>query len=121
MAVTYLIHFDVVPEQRERFLDLLNGVLDAMRDEPMFHHAVLQEDPENQHRFMLSGNVGGSRRRPDEPAQPDVSPGVSRCAARTLDPTTRDSLSGRRSAPTFAMTDGARPKPGWLPYDARRR
>jgi quinol monooxygenase YgiN len=53
MAVTYLIHFDVVPEQRERFLTLLNGVLDAMRHEPMFHHAVLQEDPENQHRFML--------------------------------------------------------------------
>ncbi len=53
MAVTYLIHFDVVPEQRERFLTLLNGVLDAMRDEPMFHHAALQEDPENQHRFML--------------------------------------------------------------------
>ncbi len=53
MAVTYLIHFDVVPDQRERFLNLLNGVLDAMREEPMFHNAILQRDAENENRFLL--------------------------------------------------------------------
>ena len=53
MAVTYVIPFDVVPEQRERFLTLLNGVLDAMREEPMFHNAILQRDAENDNRFLL--------------------------------------------------------------------
>ena len=53
MPVTYLIKFDVVPEQRERFLTLLNGVLDAMRGEPMFHHASLHQDPDSADRFML--------------------------------------------------------------------
>src|SRR5882724_9050529 len=53
MPVTYLIRFDVVPEQRERFLVLLNGVLDAMRAEPTFHEAVLHRDPQSEHRFML--------------------------------------------------------------------
>jgi quinol monooxygenase YgiN len=53
MAVTYLIKFDVVPDQRDRFLALLNGVLDAMRSEPMFHQAFLHEDPEAANRFML--------------------------------------------------------------------
>ena len=53
MAITYLIKFDVVPEQRDRFLSLLNGVLDAMRSEPMFHQAVLHRDPESDNRFML--------------------------------------------------------------------
>ena len=53
MPVTYLIKFDVHPEKREMFLSLLNGVLDAMRDEPMFHEAVLHRDPESEDRFML--------------------------------------------------------------------
>jgi quinol monooxygenase YgiN len=53
MAVTYLIKFDVVPEQRDRFLTLLNDVLDAMRGEPMFRHAFLHEDPEAANGFML--------------------------------------------------------------------
>ena len=53
MAVTYLIAFQVVPEQRNRFLELLNGVLDAMRSEPMFHEAVLHRDPQSEHRFLL--------------------------------------------------------------------
>jgi quinol monooxygenase YgiN len=53
MPVTYLIKFDVVPEQRDRFLALLNGVLDAMRSEPMFHQAILHQDPESANRFML--------------------------------------------------------------------
>ncbi|QWK80720.1 putative quinol monooxygenase [Ochrobactrum sp. BTU1] len=53
MAVTFLIKFDVVLGQRERFLSLLEGVLDAMRDDPMFHEAILHCDPESAHRFML--------------------------------------------------------------------
>jgi quinol monooxygenase YgiN len=53
MPVTYLIKFNVVPEQSDRFLELLNGVLDAMRSEPMFHQAFLHEDPEAANRFML--------------------------------------------------------------------
>lgn len=53
MAVTYPIKFDVAPDQRDRFLALLNGVLDAMRSEPMFHQAFLHEDPEVRNRFML--------------------------------------------------------------------
>lgn len=53
MAVTYLIQFDVVPEQRDRFLTLLNGVLDAMRGEPTFRRAFLHADPEAACRFML--------------------------------------------------------------------
>ncbi|MFC1457905.1 putative quinol monooxygenase [Microvirga arabica] len=53
MAITYLIKFDVVPAQRDRFLSLLNGVLDAMRSEPMFHQAILHRDPESDNRFML--------------------------------------------------------------------
>jgi (4S)-4-hydroxy-5-phosphonooxypentane-2,3-dione isomerase len=53
MPVTYLIKFRVVPERRAEFLELLNGVLDAMRDEPTFHQAVLHRDPESEHRFLL--------------------------------------------------------------------
>ncbi len=53
MAVTFLIKFDVVPEQRTRFLELLKGVLDAMRHEPKFHEAILHQDPASEYRFML--------------------------------------------------------------------
>ncbi len=53
MPVTFTIRFAVVPEERERFLALLEGVLDAMRDEPMFREAILHADPENENRFML--------------------------------------------------------------------
>ena len=53
MAVTYLIKFQVVPEQRGRFLELLTGVLDAMRSEANFREAVLHRDPQSEHRFML--------------------------------------------------------------------
>lgn len=53
MAVTYLIEFAIRPSERERFLDLLNGVLDAMRHEPMFHQAVLHADPADENRMML--------------------------------------------------------------------
>lgn len=53
MAVTYLIRFAVIPEQRQRFLALLEGVLDTMRAEPTFHEAILHRDPEDPTRFML--------------------------------------------------------------------
>ena len=53
MPVTYVIEFHVVPAERDRFLALLGGVLDAMRREPTFHEAVLQQDPGSAHRFML--------------------------------------------------------------------
>jgi quinol monooxygenase YgiN len=53
MPVTYVIKFDVVQEKRHLFLDLLSGVLDAMRSEPMFHEAVLHADPVNECRMML--------------------------------------------------------------------
>lgn len=53
MAVTYVIKFQVVPAQTSRFLELLTGVLDAMRSEPMFHEAVLHRDAQSEHRFML--------------------------------------------------------------------
>jgi quinol monooxygenase YgiN len=52
MPVTYLIKFDVNPDQVELF-GMLPGGLDAMRGEPTFHEAMLQRDPESQDRFML--------------------------------------------------------------------
>jgi quinol monooxygenase YgiN len=53
MDVTYLIRFQVKPAQRERFLALLNGVLDAMRAEANFVSATLHADPEEPNRFLL--------------------------------------------------------------------
>jgi autoinducer 2-degrading protein len=53
MSVTYVIRFQVVPEKLDRFMNLLNGVLDAMRDEPNFHEAMLHRDPDSPHRLML--------------------------------------------------------------------
>ena len=53
MSVTYLIEFDVKPAERERFVRLLNGVLDAMRHEEMFMDATLHADPQNDNRFLL--------------------------------------------------------------------
>ena len=53
MPVTYLIKFQVVPERRGEFLELLEGVLDAMRNEPMFHQAILHRDSTSENHFML--------------------------------------------------------------------
>jgi (4S)-4-hydroxy-5-phosphonooxypentane-2,3-dione isomerase len=53
MAVTYLITFQVVPAQRGQFLELLQGVLDAMREELTFIEATLHRDPDSENRFML--------------------------------------------------------------------
>ncbi|APR39880.1 putative quinol monooxygenase [Paraburkholderia sp. SOS3] len=53
MSVTYVIRFQVVPEKLDRFMSLLDGVLDAMRAEPNFHQAILHRDPDCPHRLML--------------------------------------------------------------------
>jgi quinol monooxygenase YgiN len=53
MDVTYLITFSVAKGQRRRFLELLEGVLDAMRGESMFVNATLHIDPENEDRYLL--------------------------------------------------------------------
>lgn len=53
MLVTYVVRFQVLPDRLERFLSLLNGVLDAMRDEPDFRTAVLHRDPDSPCRLML--------------------------------------------------------------------
>ncbi|MBE9603945.1 antibiotic biosynthesis monooxygenase [Acetobacteraceae bacterium H6797] len=53
MSVTYLITFNVVHEQRERFLVLLNDVIDAMSVEETFIDATLHMDPADENRFLL--------------------------------------------------------------------
>ena len=53
MPVTYVIKFTVIPSQEQRFLRLLEGVLDAMRNEPEFHEAILHRDPASAEKFML--------------------------------------------------------------------
>jgi quinol monooxygenase YgiN len=53
LSVTYIIGFKVRPDQRERFLSLLNGVLDAMRHESMFVSADLHQDPNDRCHFLL--------------------------------------------------------------------
>ena len=53
MSVTYVIKFQVVPDQYDGFLALLNGVLDAMLHEPTFVEAMLHADPEDANRLML--------------------------------------------------------------------
>jgi (4S)-4-hydroxy-5-phosphonooxypentane-2,3-dione isomerase len=53
MTVTYVIEFDVIPDERSAFMVLLNGVLDAMRSESAFVEAILHADPANENRLML--------------------------------------------------------------------
>lgn len=53
MSVTYLITGTVKPEQRERFLVMLNELLDTMRHEENFVNATLHGDPEDPCRFLL--------------------------------------------------------------------
>jgi quinol monooxygenase YgiN len=53
MPVTYVIRFRIRPAQRNRFMTLLNGVLDAMRHEPMFINAMLHVDPQDENHMML--------------------------------------------------------------------
>jgi quinol monooxygenase YgiN len=53
MSETYVINFHVRPGQRERFLALLEPVLEAMRQEATFVRAALHFDPENADLFQL--------------------------------------------------------------------
>lgn len=53
MTVAYIVQLDVQPEQVDRFMGLLAGVLDAMRHEENFREAILHHDPEIPGRFML--------------------------------------------------------------------
>ena len=53
MTVAYVIGFSVRSAQRDRFMYLLTGVLDAMREESMFVSATLHEDPANPNRMLL--------------------------------------------------------------------
>jgi len=53
MSVSYLITFTVRADQEARFLSLLNGVLDAMRDEQTFRSATLHRDPDHPLRYLL--------------------------------------------------------------------
>ncbi|MES5044611.1 putative quinol monooxygenase [Rhizobium nepotum] len=53
MHTTYLIGFKVRPGQRDRFLELLNALLDAMRHENTFVNATLHRDGDNENHFLL--------------------------------------------------------------------
>lgn len=53
MSVTYLIEFFVRPAKRARFDELLNGVLDAMRNEEMFLSASLAVDDQDPNHVLL--------------------------------------------------------------------
>ena len=53
MSETYVITFRIRPASRDRFLSLLNAVLDAMRHEATFERASLHVDPTNENRFQL--------------------------------------------------------------------
>lgn len=53
MSETYVITFQVRPDQRERFRALLDPVLDAMRHEATFEDASLHVDPDDENRFQL--------------------------------------------------------------------
>lgn len=53
MSVTYLIKFSVNPDERARFVTLLNTLLDAMRNETTFIDAALHVDLEDSNLFLL--------------------------------------------------------------------
>ena len=53
MDTTYVLTFHVRPGREAEFLGLLDGVLDAMREETTFRNAILHRDPENTSRFLL--------------------------------------------------------------------
>lgn len=53
MAITYQIRFDIHPDRKAEFLNLLNPVLDAMRHEASFIDAQLFQDPDLPNHLML--------------------------------------------------------------------
>ena len=54
MPVTYIIKFKVARGKRAEFLGLLLPVLDAMKQEPMYHEATLHRDPGAENVFLLT-------------------------------------------------------------------
>ena len=68
MRVTYAVRFQVLPDRLERFLTLLNGMLDAMRDEPQFREAVLHRDPDSACRLLLVETWESDEEASDEEA-----------------------------------------------------
>ncbi|BCM87066.1 putative quinol monooxygenase [Methylobacterium indicum] len=53
MSIAYLVGFRLRDGQRERFLDLLTAVMDAMRHEATYRAATLHADPDDPTRFLL--------------------------------------------------------------------
>jgi quinol monooxygenase YgiN len=53
MTVAYTVEFQVRPEQHGRFRQLLDHILDVMREEQNFLSATLHVDPDDPNRFML--------------------------------------------------------------------
>ena len=53
MTVTYVIKFNVLPNQRNRFLALLGELIARKRSETTFRFAELHQDPTSTCRFML--------------------------------------------------------------------
>ncbi|KHJ53605.1 antibiotic biosynthesis monooxygenase [Aureimonas altamirensis] len=53
MTETYVITFHLRPGQGDRFRDLLDPVLDAMRHEDTFVRAALHTDPDDPNVFQL--------------------------------------------------------------------
>lgn len=53
MAVTYIVEFFVRPERKQRFDELLTGVLEAMRHEEMFVSAMLASDEQDPNHLLL--------------------------------------------------------------------
>jgi quinol monooxygenase YgiN len=79
---TYLIGFQVRPGQRERFLELLNALLDAMRHEKTFLNATLHRDGENENRFLLHETWSDHQDVLDVQIHRPLSSGMARCIAR---------------------------------------
>ena len=52
-SMTYVVTFDVKPDQVERFRAVLDPVLDAMRSEEGFVYAALNCDVQVENRFLL--------------------------------------------------------------------
>jgi quinol monooxygenase YgiN len=53
MSVAYIIEFRVKSEERQRFLDLLAGVIQSMQAETAYVCATLHVDPADPRRFLL--------------------------------------------------------------------
>ncbi len=53
MSIAYLVGFRLREGKRERFLDLLTAVMDAMRHEATYRAATLHADPDDPTHFLL--------------------------------------------------------------------